>query len=590
MLKREHMTTPLVLHEERAALEELPIKKVSPLRIFWILGNVFRLVFGSRSLLGRKRTAEEKALQIRLFLERMGGMWMKVGQVLSMRTDLFSLEFCQELSHLQDRAYAFSAERSRQLVEESLGCSIDKVFDKYEHQPFAAASLSQVHKARLRREQVWVAVKVQRPYAAEYFDYDMKWLTRLFNFLIRMGFQEHFLWDEMLLEIRHMMEEELDYRQEAANMRKFRKALKKHRVYVPKVFRRYSTQNLLVMEFLEGVFMSEYLKVQRSDPLKVMQWNACNDIDPQKVAQRLLRSMLRQLYEDRLFHGDLHPGNIMVLKKNRLALIDFGNVGLFDADFAMQHDQFSRAMARGQIAKAADIYIVILGQLPVLDVFALKKDLKRVFQKQLARSSIRGLPFQERSISGNMAETSEAIEGYKIRANWDMLKMARSFSTVDQNIGILNPSIDYYKEIYRYHKKAAKRRAMLGPDLRGMFRTLSDVTQIMTPVIVSRAFQFTNQLGVGRGIAAYSLRLLKRLFLFGSIAMVWIYLYQHHYDVVGEYHHGEHVVTEWIESVPDVPKLLWFIGFAMIVGMMFKISGFIKKLLKPPVRLPGNSR
>lgn len=590
MLKRKHMTTPLIPHKERAPLEVLPIEKVSPWRIFWILGNVMRLSIGFRSLSGRKPTAEQKALLIRRFLERMGGMWMKVGQVLSMRTDLFSLEFCQELSHLQDQAYAFSAEKSRQLVEESLGRPIDQVFDEFHEQPFAAASLSQVHKARLKRKQVWVAVKVQRPYAAEYFAYDMKWLTRFFNLLIRMGVQENFLWDEMLQEIRQMMDEELDYRLEAANMRKFRKRLKKHRVYVPKVFRRHSSQKLLIMEYLEGVFMSEYLKVQRSDPLRLMRWVTSNDIDPEKLAVRLLRSMLRQLYEDRLFHGDLHPGNIMVLKKNRLALIDFGNVGLFDADFAIQHDQFSRAMAKGQIARAADIYIVILGQLPMIDVFELKKDLKRVFQKQLARSSIRGMDFQEKSISGNMAETSAAIASYKIRANWDILKMARSFSTIDQNIGILYPGIDYYKEIYRYHQRAAKRRVMQGPDLRGMFRTLTDLTQIMTPVVVSRAFQFTNQLGVGRGFAAYMLRIIKRLFLLGSIAVVWIYLYQHHYDVVGMLHHEEHVITQWLESVPDVPKLLWIIGFVLLLGVIIKIRGFVKQLLKPPVRLPGNSR
>lgn len=590
MLKTKYKTTLLVSHADRVKLEELPVTKVSPFRIFWIMSNVFRLLFGSGKLIGRKPSPAEKALQIRLFLERMGGMWMKVGQVLSMRTDLFSLEFCQELSNLQDRAYAFSAKRSRELVEESLGRPIEQVFDEFEHHPFAAASLSQVHRARLKREQAWVAVKVQRPYAAEYFDYDMKWLSRFFKVLIGMGFQEHFLWDEMLLEIRHMMEEELDYRQEAANMRKFRKALKKHRVYVPKVFRRYCSEKLLVMEFLDGVFMSEYLKVLRENPAKVMQWNDHNNIDPEKVAKRLLNSMLRQLYEDRLFHGDLHPGNIMVLKKNRLALIDFGNVGLFDADFAMQHDQFSRAMAKGQIAKAADIYIVILGQLPALDVFALKKDLKRVFQKQLVRSSIKGMAFEEKSLSGNMAETGEAIASYKIRANWDMLKMARSFSTIDQNIGILNPGIDYYKEIYRYHKNAAKRRAMHGPDVRGMFRTLSDVTQIMTPVLVSRAFQFTNQLGVGRRIAAYMLSMTKRIFFLGLIAVVWIYLYQHHYNVVGELHHADHFVTKWLESVPDVPKLLWLVALIVLGGMIMKLRGFVKNLLKPPVRLPGSTQ
>jgi len=110
-------------------------------------------------------------------------------------------------------------------------------------------------------------------------------------------------------------------------MRDFRKTLKKHKVYVPRVFFQYSSASVLVMEFLEAVFMSEWVKVSRTDPARLAAWIKENDLDPKKIARRLFESQLRQIYEDLLFHGDLHPGNVGCAPGNRLAFVDFGNVG-----------------------------------------------------------------------------------------------------------------------------------------------------------------------------------------------------------------------------------------------------------------------
>lgn len=592
MLKTKHYTTPLILPEERPPLEELPVKKHSVFRVFWIAWKLLSLIVGSlNSKFSRHSTARERAIKCRYFLERLGGMWIKVGQVLGMRSDLFSMEFCQELSKLQDRAFAFSAERSVAIIEENLGRRIDEVFDHFEVKPFAAASLSQVHKARLRKKKDWVAVKVQRPFATEYFRYDFKWLTRIFGVLEFFDILEHYHWGEMLAEIKQMVEEELDYRHEAANMRKLRKSLKDHKIYVPKVYLKYNTKVLLVMEFLHGVFMSDYINVLRVNPQKVADWNVENDIDPERVASRLLCSVLRQLYEDLIFHADLHPGNIVLLRKNRLAFIDFGIIGTFDSEFAVQYDQYSRALSKGQLAKAADLFLITLGKLPVLDVFQVRKEIINILDKQIARSRIKNLPYSEKSLAGNSGEMNRLLGKYKFSMNWNLLKMGRTFGAIDQNVGLLNSKFNYQKETKKYHLQSAKRkRSAMISHVPNLFEKIADLTNIIVPTILKRTLQFGGVIRNGTHVVAFIFRVLSRSFAIILLVLAWIYLYQHHTSVVDGYHESRNWFTAWVESIPALGKAGWYLLLALLLLTHRRFKKFTKNLLTPPNRLPGDTR
>src|SRR5262249_32070241 len=145
---------------------------------------------------------------------------------------------------------------SIQIVEQELGGPIYEIFEEFDPVPFAAASLSQVHKARRKDHPGRAVVKVQRPYVAEYFQYDFRWLNLVFGAMGRIPSMRHFQLGEMLQEIKLMMEEEVDYRNEASNMIRLRKTLAKHPVYVPDVYLDLCTGRVLVMEFIDGVFMS----------------------------------------------------------------------------------------------------------------------------------------------------------------------------------------------------------------------------------------------------------------------------------------------------------------------------------------------
>src|SRR6516165_2556839 len=180
----------------------------------------------------------------------------------------------------------------------------------------------------------------------------------------RLWFVPDLRWEEMLWELDQIVAEEIDYRFEASNMRRMRKSLWPHRVYVPKVFPSYCTKQVLVTEFIDGVLMTDYIRMLGDDPQRCAAWCAENKIRPRLVARRLYNSLLRQLLEDNLFHGDPHPGNIMLLRNSRIALIDFGTVGSMEREYHQKFGLLFKAMAGQDYAKSADLLLLLSGALP----------------------------------------------------------------------------------------------------------------------------------------------------------------------------------------------------------------------------------
>jgi ubiquinone biosynthesis protein len=589
LLRKKFHTTPLIQPAERPAVTEEPIRKVSVFRIVWILFKIPRLIWrGLYFKFSGKMTSKEMARELRGFLESMGGMWIKVGQVLSLRSDVFSLDFCNELSLLQDHTNTFSSERSMEIVEESLQRPIADVFDSFEVKPFAAASLSQAHKARLRGRESWVVVKVQRPYANDYFRYDFWWLSRYFGLLTFFDIMSHMHWPDMLSQVRHMMTEELDYRREAAEMKQFRRTLRRDSVYVPRVYQKLTTRRVIVMEFLDGVFMSDYIKMHRTDPQRLAAWREENDIKPKKVASVLFRSLLRQIYEDRTFHGDLHPGNIVLLRKSRIAFIDFGNTGTFDRDFAKQYELYSIAVATGSFSRAADLYLLMLGKLPVLDIHRVKMDLMAAMERQEVRGRIKNLPFHEKSLSAGTAEANAIVTKLKLEPNWNLLKIARTFAAVDMNIGELNPKINYFKEMGAYHAQA-QRRKLRFPDLAGLVTRISDFSGIIFPSLLRRTMVFAGRVSNAARVGAFVLRLLSRALWVGLFGIFWLSLYQNHNQLVRRFHPTSGWLTRFIEGLPILPDIVWWLIIVFLIVCNVRFGRFVRDITTPPDRLPGDS-
>jgi ubiquinone biosynthesis protein len=459
MLKKKHLPTPLADPSERPPVAIVELRKLR-FRIPAIVLDLIRFLLSVAWLaLTRKLTKATFAVRLRVFLEKMGFLWIKAGQLLSLRSDLLPREICTELSNLQYQAFGFPPAIARQTIEAELGGPIETIFDEFEEHPFAAASISQVHKARLREEQAWVAVKVQRPDIQWVFSKDMGLLRILVKILNWFKIWPFMRWDEGMWEITEIMTEETDYRYEASNLRRLKKILRKHQVYVPKVFQRFSTQRVLTMEFIAAPLMTEYLAARDRRPEETAAWLRENKIKPRKLGRRLFLSLMRQLFEEELFHADMHPGNIMLLRNSRFALIDFGTAGHLEYEWLEKYLQSMKALTERNYAKAADLFLYLCPSLPAIDLAPAKEKMIRVFRAWAERAALKSLPYEEKSISYMALELTKVWLEYGIMMSWSFVKMDRSWSTLDASLTSLIPKDNYNKLFEEYFSQRNLRRS-----------------------------------------------------------------------------------------------------------------------------------
>jgi predicted unusual protein kinase regulating ubiquinone biosynthesis (AarF/ABC1/UbiB family) len=288
-----------------------------------------RLLFNRRTWFRSSKTTSELRHQegaaLREKLLSLGPTFIKIGQTLGTRADILPTEYIQELARLQDEVPTFSTEQARAIVEEELHAKIADLFETFPDQPVASASLGQVYRAKLRTGQV-VAVKVQRPDIAGQIEFDITVLRRIVRVLERYpNLIRGVDWQGTLDEFRSHIFEELDYEQEARNAEVFQKNFARWKeVYVPRIHHLLSTRRVIVMEFIDG------LKVSDVEQLTAAGHN------PPEVVRLLARTYLKQLLEDGFFHADPHPGNLRVMADGRLAFFDFGMVGRLPMELQSQ--------------------------------------------------------------------------------------------------------------------------------------------------------------------------------------------------------------------------------------------------------------
>jgi ubiquinone biosynthesis protein len=416
----------------------------------WWLHGAWLRVFG-------RATPDENARRLKQVLEDLGGLWIMTGQLLSMRVDLFSAALCRELSSLQMQGTGVPFESVDALVEEELGCPTGEVFAEFDEQPFAATWVCQIHRARLRHEDAWVAVKVQRPFLRESFARDLALMDRLTRVLQWAGILPWMRWTVGLWELRQMVEQETDFRYEAAAIRRMDKILPDSRVVVPQLFDRYSTERLLVTEFIRAALMSDFIRIEGTDPPRLEAWLRENGIDPRTVAKRLFDSFLRQLFEHNFYHGDLYPGNIVLLRDNRIALLHFGSCTFTDREYLQKVRLYVRTLAARDYAKAADLMLMLCTELPDIDVERVKEDVVRALRAWTARTDVPELPYDAKSIDSATVDVMRTLYRYGCALDWGFLRIRRALAILDASLAHLYPEVNYTKLSNRYFRRAERR-------------------------------------------------------------------------------------------------------------------------------------
>ncbi|MFN0141326.1 MAG: ABC1 kinase family protein [Pyrinomonadaceae bacterium] len=596
MLKKRLIPTELIGPAERPPIKIVSIKPNYRFRNGVLL---FRLVRFALSIqwarLVRKVPPAVVASRVRAFIEDLGGLWIKAGQVISLRTDLLSPEMVDELQQLQHRAFGFSPEVSKQVIEESLGKPIAAVFDVFEEHPFAAASISQVHRARLRFEGTWVAVKVQRPDIANIFARDLKLLAFITGLFARVEALSFIKWEGLIKELKRITDEETDYRYEEANLRRIRKIVLPHKVYVPKPFIKYCSRKVLVMEFVHGVLMSDYLQTNRSDPDRLKAWRKENNVKPRKVGSRLMRTIYRQMFEDNLFHGDLHPGNIVLLRNSRFALIDLGTIGNLEAKFLNNYWRQSKAFSDGDFSKAVDLFLLMADSIPVFHIPDLKSEMVELYRAWEARTHLRGLTYYEKSITGGLAEELPAItRKYKVNATWQFLRVSRALSTLDASLTVLLEYRNPRKILKQYFREAQTRnlRSLLtGGILRSARNAISDFSELASSAVESARMAEIKLYSI-QTKAAYFFHVLFRSIRVGVFAVGGLLLYHLVHHTFPTLISGPGSIEAFrgvAEKVPSHPLAIDLVGLIVIVWLYWASGKIKNRLAAETIRRPDGT-
>jgi predicted unusual protein kinase regulating ubiquinone biosynthesis (AarF/ABC1/UbiB family) len=358
-------------------------------------------------------------------LERLGPTFIKIGQLLSTRAELFPTKYLEQLSVLQDNVEPFSFSEVEQIVASELGFRLSKVFREFCATPIAAASLGQVHQAILLDGRN-VAVKVQRPGIRSQILTDLSALAEVAKLVDKhteTGMRLNF--NEMLEEFEKTILRELDYRQEARNLAILKQNLAGfEKIIVPSPLPDLTTELVLTMEYIHGK------KITSLGPLAKIEVNG------RELAEELFAAYLRQILVDGFFHADPHPGNVFVTEDGKIALLDMGMVGQVLPRMQENLLQFVLAISEGRGEEASELAIKI-GQ-PLADFD------EATFSRKAAMlvAEHHGLQMKELQVGKIVLQVTRLSAQFGLRPPPELTLLGKALLNLDQIGRSLDPDFD----------------------------------------------------------------------------------------------------------------------------------------------------
>ena len=380
-------------------------------------------------MISKKRPPREEPLtrpqRVRMALEELGPTYIKLGQVLSTRPDLIPVEFIEELSKLQDSVPPFPFADAETIIQRELGAPSSDVFDRIDVEPAASASIGQVHRARLKNGEE-AAVKIQRPGIRAVIEVDLEIMLHLAT-LAERHVAELVLHKPVKIveEFARILEKEIDFRIEATHIDRIAQGfLDDPTVYIPAVFREYSTACILTTEYVDGIKISNI-----------------GELDAAGYDRRLLCSrgadiVLKQVFHHGFFHADPHPGNIFALPGNVICLLDFGMVGVVDRQTREMFVELVDSVVRRNEARAAQVLLQLTSWEQQPELRQLERELSEFMGRHLYR------PLKDIEVGKLLQDLLEIATRFQLRLPPDIFLMLKAISTVETVGRMLDPDFD----------------------------------------------------------------------------------------------------------------------------------------------------
>jgi len=383
---------------------------------------------GKRKLL-RKKSEEfipkSRHQRFRMVLEELGPTFIKLGQMLSTRTDILPSETIKELQKLQDSVKPIPVKEIIESIEEELEKPLNELFKEFDRTPQAAASIAQVHGA-VTKDGMRVVVKVQRPNIKSTIVKDVAILSDLSQLIVR-SIPESEVYDPVGLveEFKSWIQQELDFYQEARNIDRFRKNFEGDSiVYIPEVYWNLTTDKIVTMEYIDGICINDIDAIEKAG------------LDRREIAKNGANAVLKQIFEHGFFHGDPHPGNIRVLPGNVIAPIDFGLVGRIDQE-TIEH---LSDLLSGIVKKDSHRVVRVMMNMEMIkddiNLSALRIDLTDMIDRYI------DIPLSHINIDQVHDDFLKLVKVHKIRFPRNLYLMGKTFIVMESIGRELDPEFD----------------------------------------------------------------------------------------------------------------------------------------------------
>lgn len=384
----------------------------------------------------RMGTAE----RLRHAMEEMGPTYVKLGQVLATRVDLFPMDWISEFEKLQDQASPIPFEVLAPQVEAALGKPIDTLFARIDPQPVGVASIGQVHSALTRRGQK-VVIKIQKPGIREKIESDLRLLDQLAKLASDNSVElRRYRPVELVREFRRSLLRELDFTIEARNADRIRKNMRSLKwLTIPKVHWELSSTTVQVQELIQGI------------PARAVEQIEQAGLDRELVARRGALAAWKMVLEDGFFHADPHPGNFIILQANRIAMLDFGMVGKLSHNRREQILQLTRSVVLREAEQCAAVLANWSDGQPI-KFDQLVSDVEDVI------SQYHGVSLAQLDITALLADVTAMVRNHNLVLPSDIALLIKAIITLEGFGRLLNPDFDLMTEAEPLLKRMIRTR------------------------------------------------------------------------------------------------------------------------------------